>query len=125
MTVGVASATANSWLNALRGTSYSVATLFVKLHVGDPGAAGTANAAALTTRNALTMNAASAGSMTLSSLAAFVGVSTETISHLSVWDNVSAGNLIATGALSASKTINLSDTLTLTSLTMAITPLAA
>jgi hypothetical protein len=125
MTVGVASATANSWLNALRGTSYSVATLFVKLHIGDPGAAGTANAAALTTRNALTMNAASAGSMTLSSLAAFVGVSTETISHLSVWDNVSAGNLIATGALSASKTINLSDTLTLTSLTMAITPLAA
>jgi hypothetical protein len=97
----------------------------VKLHIGDPGAAGTANAAALTTRNALTMNAASAGSMSLATLAAFVGVSTETITHLSVWDAVTAGNLLATGALSASKTINLSDTLTLTSLTMAITPLAA
>lgn len=125
MTVGYAATTVNAWLNALRGVSYSVPALFIKVHIGDPGAAGTANAATLTTRNALVMTAASAGSMSLSTLAAFVGVSTETITHLSAWDAVTAGNFVGSGALAASKTINLGDTLTVTSLTMSISPLAA
>ena len=33
---------ANSWLDALaRNTSYANATVYVKLHLGDPGSAGT------------------------------------------------------------------------------------
>ena len=41
MTVGAAAATANSWLNVLRGTTYTgVAGLFVQLHTADPGEAG-------------------------------------------------------------------------------------
>ena len=37
------------------------ATLYLKAHLGNPGAAGTANAAAETTRKAFTRSAASAG----------------------------------------------------------------
>jgi hypothetical protein len=50
---------------------------------------------------------------------------TETISHISIWDNVSAGNVLWTGALSSSKTVNNGDTLNITSLTAALTPLMA
>lgn len=125
MAVGLASATANSLLNALRGTSYSVAAVYVKLHIGDPGAAGTANPAAVTTRNQLTWAAASGGSVSLSSLAAYSMTATETITHISIWDASTAGNFIASGVLSASKAVNSGDTLTFNSLTASFTPLAA
>lgn len=126
MAVGAASATANSWLNVLRGTAYTgLAGLFVKLHTGDPGAAGTTSPSAVTTRNALTLNAASGGSCTLSSLAAFSMTATETISHVSVWDNVSAGNFIFSAALTASKAVNNGDTLTFTTFSVSVSPLAA
>ena len=42
---------ANSWLDAVcRATAYSEAGVYVQLHLGDPGSAGTANPAANTTR---------------------------------------------------------------------------
>lgn len=126
MTVGAAAATANAWINVLRGTTYTgLAGLFVKLHTADPGAAGATAASAVTTRNALTLNAASGGSATLLTLAAYSMTSTETISHVSLWDNVSAGNFIASGALSASKAVNNGDTLTFNTFTVSITPIAA
>lgn len=126
MAVGAASATANAWLNVLRGTTYTgIANIYVKLHTGDPGAAGTANASGVTTRNALTLNAASAGSCTLGTLASYSMTGTETISHVSIWDNSTAGNFIASGALSASKSVNNGDTLTFNTFTVSITPVAA
>ncbi len=125
MTVGLASATANSFLNALRGTSYSVAAVFVKLHIGDPGAAGTANPSALTTRNTLTWSAASAGSMSLSALAAYTMTATETITHISIWDASTAGNFLASGVLSVSRAVVATDTLTFSTLTANFTPIAA
>ena len=51
MTVGLAAATANAYLNVFRGTTYTGVTGFMKLHIGDPGSAGTSNASAGTTRN--------------------------------------------------------------------------
>lgn len=125
MAVGLATATANSLLNTLRGTSYSVAAVYVKLHIGDPGAAGTSNPSAVTTRNQLTWAAASGASIALSSLAAYSMTATETISHISIWDASSAGNFVASGALSASKSVTSGDTLTFTSLSASLTPLAA
>ena len=47
MATGVASASAASSLDTILGTS---ANRWVKLHTADPGAAGTSNAAANTTR---------------------------------------------------------------------------
>jgi hypothetical protein len=125
MAVGLATATANSILNALRGTAYSVTSVFVKLHVGDPGAAGTTNPSAVTTRNTLTWAAASGGSMSLSSLATYAMTATETISHISIWDASSAGNFIASGALTTSKAVVNGDTISFTTLTASLTPLAA
>lgn len=126
MTVGAAAATANSWLNVLRGTAYTgLAGLFVKLHTADPGAAGTTAPSAVTTRNAVTLNAASGGSCTLSALASYAMTATETITHVSLWDNVSAGTFIASGTLTASKPVNNGDTLTFNTFTVSITPIAA
>lgn len=125
MAVGLSSATANALLNALRGTSYSVAAVYVKLHVGDPGAAGTTNPSAVTTRNQLTWAAASGGSVALSSLASYSMTTTETITHLSIWDSATAGNLICTGSLASPKGVSNGDTLTFTSLGASLSPLAA
>ncbi len=125
MTAGLAAADANSKLNVWRNTSYTGVNAFCKLHTGDPGAAGTSNASAVTTRNAITWSAASAGSMALSSLSGFSMTGSETISHVSIWDASSAGNFLASAALTASKTVTNGDTLTISTLTVAFTPIAA
>lgn len=129
MTVGLVGLT-NSWLNTIRGggagTSYTApAAIYIKLHVGDPGSAGTANAAAVTTRQAATLGAPSAGAVALTNSPAFSMTTTETVSHVSIWDNVSAGNCLWTAALSSSKAVVNGDTLTFTTLGFALTPLAA
>src|SRR5690349_9890279 len=109
MTVGLHAVNlANKWLDMLAGTAFTApTTTAVKLHTGDPGSAGTANASAETTRKALTWSAASAGSKaittTLPSWTSW-SVGTETISHISVWDATSAGNFLFSAALSTSKT---------------------
>jgi hypothetical protein len=133
MTVGFSAAnTANAWLNVLRGTSAAtftgVTTLFVQLHTGDPGASGTANVSSTTTRSAVNFNAASAGSQSLAntpSWATWAGTNGEVVTHISVWSASSAGTFYYSAALSASKTLNTGDTLNLTTLTVAITPIAA
>ena len=114
-------------LNTLRNVSGAVAVVAVKLHTGDPGAAGTTAASANTTRNAITFSAASAGSMSLSATTSWASwaAGTETISHLSIWDSTTAGNFLWSVALTASKTVNNGDTLTLNTLTLSVSTLAA
>lgn len=130
MTVGLHAVNlANKWLDMLAGTAFTApSSANVKLHTGDPGSAGTSNASAETTRKALTWSAASAGSKaiaaTLPSWATW-SAGSETISHISVWDNISAGNFLFSVALTASKSVTNGDTLNLTSLTFAFTPIAA
>ncbi len=126
MAVGATAAVLNAWLNQLRGTTATgAAGLFVKLHTADPGAAGTTAPSAVTTRNALTLAAASGGSCALSTLAAYTMTATETITHVSVWDNVSAGSFLFSAALSVAKGVNNGDTLTFNSFTVSVTPVAA
>jgi hypothetical protein len=125
--------TANAFLNVLRGTSAAtftaVTTLFVQLHTGDPGSAGTANVSSVTTRPALNFGAASAGSQsaiaTLPSWATWAGTNGEVVTHISVWGASSAGTFYYSAALTASKTVNTGDTLNLTALTVSLTPIAA
>lgn len=122
---------ANKWLDTLSNTSYvsGSATLFAKAHTGDPGSAGTSNASAFTTRASIAWSAAASGSKSASGAASFGTLSglagTETWSHISVWDNVSAGNFLYSFALSASKVVNNGDTASLSSHSFALTPLAA
>lgn len=126
MAVGLASSFANSILEVFRNTAVSaVATPFVKLHIGDPGAAGTSNASALTTRNAVTWSAASGGSMALASLAAYTMTASETISHISIWTASTAGTFLQSAALTTPVPVINGSTLTVSSLTLSYSPLAA
>ncbi len=128
MATGLAATTlANQWLNMLRGVAFTAPTAeYVKLHVGDPGAAGTANSSAVTTRVVVTHAAASGGAIAMTGTPpSFSMTATETITHISVWDAASAGNFLYSGALAASKAVQSGDTLTLNTLGVALTPIAA
>lgn len=109
--------------NALRGggngTSFTApANVYAKLHTGDPGEAGTSNAAGETTRQAVTFGASSGGVISLSNSPSWTNVSTaETYSHISLWDNSTAGNCLGSGALTASQTVAIGNTFNLTALT--------
>ena len=64
MATGISNYLANKWLDALgNATAFSVTTAYVKLHTGDPGAAGTSNAATETTRKSASFSAAANGAI--------------------------------------------------------------
>lgn len=122
MTVGVTPTAANGWLDGTFGTAY------VRLHIGDPGLAGTANpAAGSSTRVQATMGAASGGSKAMTSMASTWtnGGSSETLSHIAIWNASSSGTFNASVALTSPQAWASGNTFTLTSLSIAITPLAA
>lgn len=130
MTRGIASGQANSILDALaRGTDYpGNAAVWVKLHTGDPGSAGTSNAAGNTTREQATFAASSAGANASNADVVWTSVSTaETYSDVSYWTASSGGTFLGSCALTANKTVAIGDTFTIPSgsLTMALTPIAA
>jgi len=129
MTVGLSAVnTADKLLNTIgrTGTTFTAGSLYVKLHTADPGASGATAASAVTTRYACTFSASSAGSMALTSMGGTWSMTgTETISHISLWDASTAGNFLWSVALTASKSVINGDTLSLTSLTLAFTPIAA
>lgn len=120
MTTGIAASVANGWIDGL-------STLYAKLHTGDPGSAGTANASAETTRKAMSFASASGGSATQSGSVSWTSWSagSETITHVSYWSASTAGTFKGSFALTASKSVANTDTLTLSSCGLAITPIAA
>lgn len=130
MTVGLASAVANAFLDALGNASnYTAPTVFyVKLHTGDPGAAGTSNAAGETTRKQASFAAASGGAITTDAALTWTNVSTsETYSHVSFWDHVSAGNFLGSDDLAVARAVTAGDTFTIAigDLDLSFTPIAA
>lgn len=119
---------ANKFLNTLSGTSFSVTTCYVQLHTADPGSAGTTSVSAVTTRQTLAWNAAASGSKTASGspVATWSMTTTETITHISLWDASTSGNFLTSIALSSPASVVNGSTVNLTSLTIgAISPLAA
>jgi len=108
-------------LNTLRNTSFAVTAVYLKLHTGDPGEAGTSNAATEATRKAVTFSAASSGSMTSSATVEWTNVSTtETYSHWSLWDASTSGNCLWSGALATTAAVTAGDTFQITSLTLTL-----
>ena len=95
--------------------------VYVKLHTGDPGEAGTSNAATEATRKVITFSAASSGSIASAATIEWTNVSTtETYSHWSLWDASTSGNCLWTGALSSSAAVTAGDTFQITSLTLTL-----
>ena len=116
MALGLKDTVSNAILNALcRNTAWSQpAAFYVKLHLGDPGTAGSANAATETTRKAATFSAASGGSITTSADISWTSYpAAETVSHVSFWDASTSGNYLGDAALTASQTLAIGNTLTI------------
>lgn len=122
MTTGLTAAIVNGWLDT------DFATNWIKLHTGDPGSAGTSNAAAGdTSRKQATMGSASGGSKAMTSMSGnwTNGGTSETISHISVWTASTSGTFKASGALGSSQAWANTNTFSLTTFSVAISPLAA
>ncbi len=95
--------------------------VYVKLHTGDAGEAGTTNAATETTRKVAAWATASSGSIATSATLEWTNVAaTETYSHWSMWDASTGGNCLWTGALSSSAAVTAGDTFQITTLTLSL-----
>jgi hypothetical protein len=95
--------------------------VYVKLHTGDAGEAGTSNAATETTRKVAAWATAASGSIATSATLEWTNVAaTETYSHWSMWDASTGGNCLWTGALSSSAAVTAGDTFQITSLTLSL-----
>ncbi len=105
MAVGLAAATANAILNGIArsATWTEPAEFWLKLHTGDPGSAGTANAATETTRKQVTFgNAAASGAIANTVAVTWTNVAgSEDYTHWSAWDASTAGNFIMSGTMTA------------------------
>lgn len=104
MATGLSAATANALLDALvNATNYTApSAVWIKLHTGDPGAAGTSNAATNTTRQQLSMGTSSGGAVTNDAAVTWTNVSgSEDYTHYSAWTASSGGDLLFTGSVTA------------------------
>ena len=103
MATGLSTYLCNSFLNALgNNTSYAVTQVYIKLHVGDPGSAATANAATETTRKSVSFAAASAGAIASDADISWTNIAgSQDATHFSAWDNISAGNFLFSGTVTA------------------------
>jgi hypothetical protein len=116
---------ANALLNTVHGTSFVAPATWIQLHTGDPGAAGTANLSAVTTRQQANFAVASGGAIALSAaLPPFNMTATETIVALSIWTAATGGLVLWDVALSASQAVNNGDTLTVNTCGLSIAPLS-
>jgi len=102
----------NKMLDAYaNGTAYDNDEVWVKLHLGDPGAAGTSNPAANTTRKQAFFGAASSGAIANTATIEWTNVpNTETYSHVSLWSGSSAGTFMGSDDLSSSAAMTVGDT---------------
>jgi hypothetical protein len=104
----------NKMLDAWAGrTTYTAnAAVYAKLHLGDPGSAGTSNAATETTRQAVTFGAAAAtGAISNTAAIEWTAVSTtETYTWVSFWTASSGGTFLGRDDLSASAAVQAGDT---------------
>jgi len=103
MAHGIGAYLGNAWLNALgNNTSFAVAQVYVKLHVGDPGAAGTASPATETTRKAVSFGAASSGALASDADVSWTNIAgSEDANHFTAWDSLTTGNFLFSGTITA------------------------
>lgn len=105
MAEGFASGIANQVLNTmLRGATWTPPTnVYVQLHTGAPGSAGTANVATETDRVQGTFGTnASGGAISNTAALTWTGVAgSEDYTHFTVWDASTSGTFLFSGAVTA------------------------
>lgn len=116
MATGLSAYTADKFLDALgNNTSFAVTTVYVKLHVGDPGANGTANPATETTRKSVSFAAASGGSIASDASVSWTNIAgSEDATHFTAWDSETTGNFLFSGLITGNP-YTAGDTLTIAS----------
>lgn len=88
-------------------------TVYVKLHVGDPGEDAVLSPATETTRKLVTFSAASSGQKASSNAPSWTSLpATETITHISLWTAATAGTPLFYGALTSSIAVRVGHSLT-------------
>lgn len=116
MTVGIAAGTANAVLDALcRSVAWSEPdAVWVKLHVGDPGGAGTANPAVETDRVQATFGSSAAGGAisNTAQLQWLTVAGSEDYTHFSAWTASTAGTFLFSGTITANA-VTIGDTFTI------------
>lgn len=111
----------NRALSLFRNQSGAIAAVYVKLHIGNPGEDGTSNAAAETTRKAVTFATESGGTINSNADVTWTNVAaTEAISYVSLWDASSAGNCLGSGPLTQARSLTAGDSFTIPSGLLAI-----
>lgn len=124
MATGLSNYLANKFLDAVgNATAYSAANVYVKLHIGDPGASATANPATETTRQSVSFSAASTGGLTSDADTSWSNIAgSQDATFFSAWDDPSAGNFLFSGTV-AGNAYTAGDTFTIPSgsLTVSLT----
>lgn len=103
ITGDLSTAVCNAILDAVaRNTSYANAAVYVQLHTGAPGSAGTSNVAGNSTRQAITFGTAAASRAISNTTApAWTAVGTaETYTYASIWSASTAGTYLGSDQLS-------------------------
>lgn len=128
LTVGFAPALVNAWLDCF-GTAQGVIgpALFAKIHVGIPGVAGvTSPSVGDATTKAVTWGAAAGGVKAISNTPVWTnGSATESISHVTLWKETGATTFQLSGALSTPQAWVSTNTFTLTSFSVSLSPVAS
>lgn len=99
----------NKMLDAWAGrAAYSAsAAVYVQLHTGDPGAAGTANVAASNTRVAATFGAApSAGAISNTTEIQLDVTASEVLTHVSCWSAAAAGTFLGSDDIASATAVS-------------------
>jgi NADPH-dependent curcumin reductase CurA len=121
---------ANAWLNVISGTTFTgAAGSFVELHTADPGASGTTAVSSVTTQAVgdVVRRVGRVEEHVGHRVVDVVGghVSPETVTDIADFSASSAGTFYFSVQLTASKTVQTGDTLTLNTLSVSLSPLAA
>lgn len=100
---GLSATLADDWLGMLGGTAFTApSATYVQLHTGDPGSAGASNVSSVTTREAVTWGAPSAGSISENNTptwSSWAGTNGEVVTDISVWNASSAGTFLFSAPL--------------------------
>lgn len=101
MATGLSTFLANSFLDSLgNATAFSVSNVYVKLHIADPGSAGTANPATETTRKVASFGSAAGGGLSSDAAITWTNIAgSEDATYFTAWDSATAGNFLFSGTI--------------------------